>query len=131
MVATCWGCFFTSSSSDDVVLLIDEVAQVAEEFLGPYIVEEHAKRENTVCGSRVNRLCSGHGLRLPEREDPDEERTKKKHPRPVDDESLKPILVVPLRAVAPGALAPSSGVGCPAWWYFCHEEEARWREQRI
>lgn len=59
---------------------IDEAAWVVKEFLGPYTGEEHSKRENIVCGPCMNRVCSGHGVRLSKHEDFDDERRKKKTP---------------------------------------------------
>lgn len=100
--------------SDGAILSIDEAARVAEEFLGPYTVEENGKWENIVHGPRVNRVCSGRGVRLFEHEGPNDESGKKKRPRPADDESPKPIPAVPLRAVAPGVSSPDFGTGCPA-----------------
>lgn len=57
-------------------------------------MEAHSNSKNIVCGSYVNRVCSGWSVRLFEREDPDDERRKKKRMCPVDDESREPIPVV-------------------------------------
>lgn len=108
------GLFLTCNSSNDTVLLIDEVAWVAEEFLGSYTVEEHGKRENVVRSPHVNWECSERGVRLFKREELNEERRKEKRSRPADDELPEPIPTMPMWAVAPGASASDFGVGCPA-----------------
>lgn len=90
---------FLTCSFDSTILSIDEAARVAEDFLGPYTVYEHGKLGNVVRSPRVNKECSGLRVRLPEREEPDDERRRKRS-CPADDESSEAIPTFPLRGMA-------------------------------
>lgn len=103
------GLFLTCSSSDGVILSIDEVARVVEEFLGRYTAEKNGKQENVMRGPHINRVCSGCG---PAKE-PNEERRKNKRSRPADDELSDTIPFVPLWVVALGSSTPNFGADCP------------------
>ena len=92
------------------MLSIDEAERAAEQLLGPYTGEEHAKRGQVVREPRLNRAYADPSVRLVERPDPDA--GKKKRVRGPDElETLGPIRVAPLRAIgADGAGGSSAGL---------------------
>ena len=91
------------------MLSIDEAERAAEQLLGPYTAEEHAKRGQVVREPRLNRAYADPSVRLAERPDPDA--GKKKRVRGHDElETLGPIRVVPLRAVGADGAGGSSAV---------------------
>lgn len=84
-----------------VVLPIDEAERAAEQLLGPYTAEEHAKWGQVVGEHRLNRAYTDPSVQPADRLDPDA--GKRKRVRGPDElEASGPIPAVPLRAVGAG-----------------------------
>lgn len=101
---------FASLSVTPTVLPIDEAEHAAEQLLGPYTREEHAKQGLVVREPRVNWAYVDPAVRLVERPNPDV--GKKKWVRgPKELEGHGPISAVPLRVVGTAGADHSGHAG--------------------